>query len=605
MSSEKNNLPKPAGLQLSRTNVQDIKEFVPGSQQQNKRQLNSQSPAFKPRKQDYRPVAWNTNAEPFKPQPERTPPQQPKLSPAKSTPSPVPRTYPWAPKPTGFTPSPSSAQNSRQGYKEGFRSLPSSPKRTVYPQYNYRGQDQQHVNGYNHQNMMPQHRQRQQQPVPSTLPTTLPHVSNIPAAQRSIQSFFINEGLRERLHHRTSLILQGSNPEDPISKMYPKVVHRYHSLYPLEVNRDFPSKVFGSPSSVYKCISQADGLPYVIRKVSNYRPTNPSSYPQSIVSLWKSMRHPNIVTLRDVFMSSAFDNINCLFFSYDYHPGATTLEAKYIDAAQDISEDTLWTIIIQICSALRVIHSNGLSCRIIDPSKIIETSKNRVRINCVGMDDVLNPDTRRNLDQAQTEDLMLLGRLIVMLSCKNKMAMKNLQASLSQMGNKYSKDLRALVVTLLGKKGQYQTVGQIFTLISDKVVTQFDRQWDYTDMLESELSKELENGRLFRLLVKLGFINERPENDISPNWSENGDRYLLKLFRDYTFHQVYEDGNPVIDFAHVVECLNKLDTGSNERLLLMSRNEKSMLVVTYKDLKRCAKEAFSELLARSRTTTFS
>ena len=32
-----------------------------------------------------------------------------------------------------------------------------------------------------------------------------------------------------------------------------------------------------------------------------------------------------------------------------------------------------------------------------------------------------------------------------------------------------------------------------------------------SDMLQRELSKELENARLFRLLTKLGFINERPE----------------------------------------------------------------------------------------------
>jgi PAB-dependent poly(A)-specific ribonuclease subunit 3 len=31
------------------------------------------------------------------------------------------------------------------------------------------------------------------------------------------------------------------------------------------------------------------------------------------------------------------------------------------------------------------------------------------------------------------------------------------------------------------------------------------------DILEDELSKELENGRLFRLVCKLGFMNERPE----------------------------------------------------------------------------------------------
>jgi len=33
----------------------------------------------------------------------------------------------------------------------------------------------------------------------------------------------------------------------------------------------------------------------------------------------------------------------------------------------------------------------------------------------------------------------------------------------------------------------------------------------YNDMLESELGSEVENGRLVRLMTKLGFINERAE----------------------------------------------------------------------------------------------
>lgn len=36
-------------------------------------------------------------------------------------------------------------------------------------------------------------------------------------------------------------------------------------------------------------------------------------------------------------------------------------------------------------------------------------------------------------------------------------------------------------------------------------------KFSYADTLESELSRELENGRLVRLLAKMGFINERPE----------------------------------------------------------------------------------------------
>ena len=43
-----------------------------------------------------------------------------------------------------------------------------------------------------------------------------------------------------------------------------------------------------------------------------------------------------------------------------------------------------------------------------------------------------------------------------------------------------------------------------------------------------------------------------------PSWSETGDRYLLKLFRDHLFHQVTEAGTPWIDLSHIVSCLNKV-----------------------------------------------
>jgi PAB-dependent poly(A)-specific ribonuclease subunit 3 len=45
---------------------------------------------------------------------------------------------------------------------------------------------------------------------------------------------------------------------------------------------------------------------------------------------------------------------------------------------------------------------------------------------------------------------------------------------------------------------------------------------------------------------------------MDPEWAETGDRYLLKLFRDYVFHQVDENGAPLIEMAHVVQCLNKV-----------------------------------------------
>lgn len=46
--------------------------------------------------------------------------------------------------------------------------------------------------------------------------------------------------------------------------------------------------------------------------------------------------------------------------------------------------------------------------------------------------------------------------------------------------------------------------------------------------------------------------------DGDPQWSETGDRYLLKLFRDYLFHQVLPSGAPWVDLSHIVQSLNKV-----------------------------------------------
>lgn len=80
-------------------------------------------------------------------------------------------------------------------------------------------------------------------------------------------------------------------------------------------------------------------------------------------------------------------------------------------------------------------------------------------------------------------------------------------------------------------------------------------------------------------------------------WNETGDRYVLRLFRDFIFHQVADDGSPLVDLGHVVECLNKLDAGVNEKIVLVSRDERFAFVVSYKDLKLQIESIFQELLS--------
>ena len=48
-------------------------------------------------------------------------------------------------------------------------------------------------------------------------------------------------------------------------------------------------------------------------------------------------------------------------------------------------------------------------------------------------------------------------------------------------------------------------------------------------------------------------------------WDVAGDLYLLKLYRDFVLHQTREDGTPNLDWGHLVESLNKLDAGLQEK----------------------------------------
>jgi len=159
----------------------------------------------------------------------------------------------------------------------------------------------------------------------------------------------------------------------------------------------------------------------------------------------------------------------------------------------------------------------------------------------------------------------------------------------------YNSDLRSLAHYLVTKPTSHKSIRTALEMMSSRVVTEMIETQNSVDRLESELMSELENARLVRLLCKFGFIDERPEFGRSLRWSETGDRYIVKLFRDYVFHQVDEHGEPVVDLGHVLTCLNKLDAGSEERMMLVARDEQSCLVVSYKEVKACIDSAFSEL----------
>ncbi|KAJ3073555.1 PAB-dependent poly(A)-specific ribonuclease subunit 3 [Rhizoclosmatium hyalinum] len=136
---------------------------------------------------------------------------------------------------------------------------------------------------------------------------------------------------------------------------------------------------------------------------------------------WRRIKHAGVVSVREAFTTKAFGD-NCeipdlssfgillidlaLVFVYDYFPLSTTLSAMYFvplraGAKPGVPEKSLWSYIIQISSAIKTLHSSGLAARILEPSKLLVTGKNRVRLNCCGIFDMINYDGGKNVIQFQ------------------------------------------------------------------------------------------------------------------------------------------------------------------------------------------------------------
>ena len=328
------------------------------------------------------------------------------------------------------------------------------------------------------------------------------------------------------------------------------------------------------------------------------------------IQTWRRVNSSSIVAVHDAFTSRNFGDSSLIFVT-DYHPVSRTLAEHHFGsgarhagrpAGTHVVEQVLWSYVIQLASALKTIHASGLAARVVDPTKILVTEKNRIRLNACGIMDVVQYDTQRTLAELQRDDLLQFGQLILGIGTMNPNLIHNMPKAMEHFARAYGSQLRDSVFWLIGLAAPDQPRGiEMFVNgISSHIITAFDNTLHLNDQFNTELNRELENSRIMRLLIKLNFINERPEHEHDRQWSENGERYFLKLFRDYVFHQVDAQGLPVTDLAHVLTCLNKLDAGIEEKVTLVSRDEQSCFVVSYRELKRGLESAFQELTKSTR-----
>lgn len=436
--------------------------------------------------------------------------------------------------------------------------------------------------------------------------------------QRASADFFIPDDLREDLQRKSEATLQTF-----ANSTLPHAVEYFHSLVALDTNNQKGPSTLGYPSWVYKATSSRDGNTYILRRIEGYRLTDEAAI--RAIHAWKRINNASVVQVHDAFTGRWFGDSSLIVVT-DYHPMAQTVGEKYFPVARQggvgrassqlVSEQDLWGYLVQLASALNAIHDGGLAAQTLVLSKVLITSKNRLRLNCCGVLDVVRHDQQRPKNELRRADLEDLGRLVLSLATRNSTAQLNIEKALHSVARTYSERFRACLLWLLtppSADAPAQTeeygINTLLTNIADKVMTAFDSTLQMEDELTHHMMRELENGRLVRLMTKLNVILERPDghpasvsssgtaalHQPSSAWSETGERYYLKLFRDYVFHQVDHEGRPVSDLGHIIACLNKLDAGIDEKMQLVSRDEQNAFIVSYKEVKRGFESAWADL----------
>ncbi|OII71926.1 Pabp1-dependent poly A-specific ribonuclease [Cryptosporidium ubiquitum] len=362
----------------------------------------------------------------------------------------------------------------------------------------------------------------------------------------------------------------------------------------------------GYQTYAYKAINVEDYSAYCLRRIDGF-PLSEFDTLRPLLERWQKLaQHPCIVSYRQSFASLDFSQ-GSLVAVYDYIPNASTMESVHFK--EPIGEPLLWNYIIQIVLALVHIHSSQLAARVIDPTKLLISYRGRLRLNCVGILDLTRVDESKTILDYQKQDLVALGYIILALCCGSLTIINDLNHAVEQIFLKsslYSNDLKKLVLILLSKPALNKNNLDVFILanmLAARMIPQIEHSLKLTDALENEFRKEIDNGRLFRLLTKINTIADRTQLNAIHKWNETGDRYICKLFREYLFQQTDSQGRPVIDMGHILDSLAKVDVGTSETITLMSSDGSSILLVSFADIKHSIEKSFCEIIAATTSSS--
>ena len=394
-----------------------------------------------------------------------------------------------------------------------------------------------------------------------------PSPSPVPSF-RTLHSMGFSDALWR--YHR-EIALEAHRQMDPADPRHNAVPIPYINAFCMDSGKKVSRSSFGYPSDTFQATSREDGYLYCVRRFDNVRCVSPR-IAVAVMEKWNSaatvQEHPGVVPLYRCFVAQ-----RAVFFVHQYIPGARTLRERL---EGPLLEAVVWSAVVQLTSAIRAVHTCNLAVRSLDLQHVLSTtdamgSRLRLRLNCLGVVDALEFEARKNPAELQEEDIRNLGRLILSIATGSEVNSGTDPAIVGRceafLAQNYSRDLHGLTMTLI-KSARPPSILEVTRAIAQRALDEQDAAYVSLDKSEKALSAEYESSRILRLMLKLAFVNERPEFGPNRRWAQSGDCYVLALFRDWTFHQADGAGNPVMDLGHVTSALNKLDTADEEKMVL-------------------------------------
>ncbi|KAI3638108.1 hypothetical protein MIR68_003719 [Amoeboaphelidium protococcarum] len=417
----------------------------------------------------------------------------------------------------------------------------------------------------------------------------------------------------------------------------------YHSVVQVDDHDDLQHVLSDYQLIRYHGISAVDSSFVTMIRVCGYKPLDE----KILLSLGKYINGslvdlPGVVKLKEAFSTRYFGD-DSLMFIYDSFSSSTPLYHAFPLYVTDqnidrrVIIDEVWSVLVQLLSLLHQIFQSGLFVGILNPFTIMRSYSGQIRLAYLGISHVLYSQsqsyTTGQLIHSQLNDLMQAVTLVASLAlqCVAPDMINQPQQIIpafintfcndvnSKSGVPEEQDLKNLILFILDayhtemnnvqsgyvveKQIASKIISQCFPVMAPKLIQETQRAYAMADVIQSSMKREIENGRLFRLMVKLNAILERDHLLGDTTWAQTGDRYTLSLLRDYIFHQQAPGVNgmhvPILNMAHVLKCLNKLDCGSEENVLLVSRDESNCLILSWRDLKQCTERCFQELATAS------